>query len=55
MNEELVLIFWMHDQLVDFVAFKLFLSNLEIIVYIEGALSDIYVPDTDISPGISNE
>ena len=55
MNKEFVLIFRMHNQLVDFVTFKFFLFYLEKVVYIQVSLSDIYIPDTDVATGISNK
>lgn len=41
--------------MIDLITFELFLPNLEEVIYIEIALSDVHVPDTNIASGISNE
>lgn len=55
MNKKLVFIFRVHNKLVDFISFKLFLPYLEEVVDIEIALPDIHVPDTNIAARISNK
>lgn len=49
MNKQFVLIFRMHNQLIDLITFKLLLPYLEEVVDIEVTLSDVDVPYTNVT------